>query len=200
MERKRISFLSREEQALRALANDENGADYAALITLAGLVLAGEKIDPDFQKVANAIVAQALLFDHLPQKKKGRPKDTDRTKGLSVAGHYFTLMDAGFSYADAVVQVSAIFHKDERHIMRLVKENKKLIGNSREEREKNREWWRLCARMDEKMIASGQESADQRLLKQYQEVLERNDERDLIAELDEMIEEVVNRRVPTDTK
>ena len=61
MERKRITFLSQEERALQALANDENGADYAALQTLAGLVLAGEKIDPDFQKVVNAIVTQALL-------------------------------------------------------------------------------------------------------------------------------------------
>ena len=68
MERKRITIPSIEEQVLRALTKDENGADFEVLQTLASLVVAGRKIDPDFQKVANAIVAQAILFDKLPPK------------------------------------------------------------------------------------------------------------------------------------
>ncbi len=42
MERKRISIVSIEEKAFSALANDEDGGDYAALLALAQLVLGVE--------------------------------------------------------------------------------------------------------------------------------------------------------------
>lgn len=204
MERKRITIPSREEQAIRALANDENGADYGALQTLAGLVIAGQEIDPDFQKVVNAIVAQAVFFDSLPPKKKGRPKDPNGLDGWSVAYRYFWLVDKGVPYAEAVAQVAAHFHKDERHIMRLVKENKHLIGGDDPvQRKVKRDWWQLCADMEEKIISEGGESASIRLQK-MEEVVRAIDEqfsqRDLIAELDAKIDEVLNRRIPSDTK
>lgn len=201
MERKRITIPSIEEQALKALANDENGADLWVLQTLASLVLAGREIDPDFQKVANAIVAQAVLFDRLPPKKKGRPKDPDGIDGWSVAYQYFSLVDSGVRYADAVAQVAAYFHKDERHIMRIVKENKHQVGGDNPaQRKTKREWWQLCADMNEAAISEGKELVDIAMHEILETQIARDEERDLIAELDAMIDEVLNRRIPTDTK
>lgn len=185
---------SPEETALRALANDENGADYGVLLALAGLVLQGKLIDADFQKVANAIVAQSVLFERLPTKKKGRPKDPNGGDGWSVAYRYFELVDSGARYADAVAQVAAKFHKDERHIMRLVKENKGLIGETLEDRNRQRKWWRLCAEMHAKALASGGEPPMAWMLKAFEEADSHAKERDLIAELDQVIDEVLDRR------
>lgn len=199
MERKRITIPSLEDRALKAIANNENGADYGVLQVLAGLVLGGREIDPDFQKVANAIVVQSLLFDTLPPKRKGRPKNEDGD-GFSVALMYYDLLDSGVRYADAVAQVAGEFHKDERHIMRIVKENRHLIGNSKEERQKKRDWWRICAEVRESVIAKGGTPADEQMLKVFEEADARDRKRDLVGELDEIIEAVVNRRFPTDTK
>ena len=201
MERKRITIPSVEEQALRALTKDENGSDFEVLLTLASLVINGREIDPDFQKVANAIVAQAVFFDRLPPKKKGRPKDPDGLRGWSVANRYFSLVDSGVRYADAVERVAAYFHKDERHIMRIVKENKHLIGgDDPAKRKANREWWQFCADMEKAVISEGGEPAVIRTQKMLEAMRAGDEERDLIAELDAMIEEVLNRRIPTDTK
>ena len=201
MERKRITIPSIEEQALRALTKDENGADFEVLQTLASLVIAGREIDPDFQKVANAIVAQAFLFDKLPPKKKGRPKDPDGLHGWSVAHRYFSLVDSGVRYADAVAQVAAYFNKDERHIMRIVKENKHLIGGDDPARRKTeREWWQLCADMHEAAVSKGEETLHTVMLEILEKQTARNQERDVIAELDAMIDEVLKQRFPTDIK
>ena len=201
MERKRITIPSVEEQALRALTKDANGANFEVLLTLASLVINGREIDPDFQKVANAIVAQAVFFDRLPPKKKGRPKDPDGLHGWSVANRYFSLVDSGVRYADAVERVAAYFHKDERHIMRIVKENKHLIGgDDPAQRKAKREWWQLCADIHNAAISEGREPAIIAMGKVLATQRARNEERDLIAELDAMIDEVLNRRIPTDTK
>ena len=186
---------------LRALTKDENGADFEVLQTLASLVVAGRKVDPDFQKVANAIVAQAILFDKLPPKKKGRPKDPDGLHGWSVAYRYFSLVDSGVRYADAVEQTAAYFHKDERHIMRIVKENKHLIGgDDPAKRKAEREWWQFCADIEEAVISEGGEPSAIRMQRMLETIRAGDEERDLIAELDAMIDEVLNRRIPTDTK
>lgn len=200
MEPKRVTIISPEEQAIRALANDENGAEYGVLVELAKLLLNGMEIDPDFQKVANAIVVQSLLMDRLPPKKKGRPKDDDGIDGFSVTRHYFDLRDNGVRYADAVAEVAAVFHKDERHIMRLVRENKHSIGNTKEDRDRNRKWWRICAEMRDAVIAKGGEPADMQMGNIYKEMVTRQANRDPMRELDEMIDEVLSRWVPTDTK
>lgn len=200
MERKRIFTTNTEERALRALAGDESGADYAALQALAQLVLGGKPIDQDFQKVVNAIVVQALLFDRLPPKKKGRPRSKEGIDGYSVAFRYYTLRDAGVGYADAVAHVAAHFHKDERHIMRLVKENKNSLGCTKVERKRKREWYQLCADMEAAVVANGGKPARLSMLEFCERAIARDGERDLVAELDNIIEEVVNRRLPTDTK
>ncbi len=200
MMRKRISFIGIEDRAFTALKNDDDGADYAALVALAQLVLSGKPIDPDFQKVVNAIVVQALLFDRLPPKKKGRPKNKDGIDGYIVAYRYYALRDAGIGYADAVARLAASFHKDERHILRIVKENKNSVGRTIDERKRKREWYEMCADMEASIVAKGGKPASQSMMEFYEKAVARDSERDLVAELDNMIDEVLNLRTATDTK
>ena len=68
MERKHITTATMEDKALKPLSNNESGADFGVLQTLAELVVDGKGIDSDFQKVANAIVAQAVFSAGLPLK------------------------------------------------------------------------------------------------------------------------------------
>lgn len=182
------------------LADEENGAEYGVLLQLAALLLSGREIDPDFQKVANAIVVQSLLMDRLPPKRKGRPKDGDDAQVFAIARHYFDLMDNGARYADAVAEVGTKFHKDERHIMRMVQEGKKFIGNSKADRDRNRDWWRICAEMHTAVIAAGGEAAEMKMQRHYAQMAAREASRDPMQELDEMIDEVLSRRVPTGKK
>lgn len=201
MERKRIHIPSLEERALKALSTNENGADYHILEILMGSVLQGREIDPDFQKVANAIVAQSILCDGLPPKKRGRPKDGSENIGISVAAQYYEMIDAGVGYANAVEKIAADFHKDERHIMRIVKANKHWIGETKERRDSNRKWWRICAEMEEKVVAQGGKPASVKMLEDLEAMREEDSKRDPISELDDQINDILSRLFPaTDTK
>ena len=195
MERKKITVVSLEDRILKALVDDPNGADLEVLRTLSSLVIDGRAIDPDFQKVANAIVAQAVLIGSLPAQRKGRPKGIDSSIGLQATAMYFELVDSGVGYAAAVAKVAERFHKDERHIMRMVKSNKIYFGSTPAERNRKREWWKLCAEMNE----------GRQPLEFYTKILaesrERFEKRDLLQELDDQIDVVLARRFPAaDTK
>lgn len=191
--RKKISIISPQERALKALADDENGADLNVLQVLAGAVISGQEVKPDFQLVANAIVAQSILLGKLPPKKKGRPESPDGVNARAVAEQYYRLRDDGVSYSDAVAKTSTRFHKDERHIMRLVKEGKAQIGNSPEKRKKDREWWTMCADMYQSQIAAGKEPYLDRMMRIYKEREEKDSQRDLIAELDSLINKTLDQ-------
>ena len=199
MDNKRIVMPSFQERTLKAVFDNENGADHRVLEVLAGLVLSGEKIDPDLQEVANAIVAQAVFFDALPLKRVGRPKEeTDR--GFEIAIRYFELFDQGVGYAKSVETVAKQFHKDERQIMRLVKANKHWIGETREKRDAKRAWWRMCGELEARMRASGETSALEKMLEHLVELREADSKRDPIAELDRRIDAVLERRFATTDK
>ena len=141
-----------------------------------------------------------MLFEKLPLKPKGRPKSQDGNDGFAIAYRYFDLKDRGESYENTVAQVAAEFFKDERHIMRLVKKNKNSIGNSIEERDQNREWWQICADMESQIIVEGNQPASVRMRLIYEEEIAKNRERDLIGELDQMIDSALSRRSSTDIK
>lgn len=191
--RQKITILSLQERALKALADDENGAELNVLQVLAGAVISGTEIESNFQLVANAIVAQSVLFGKLPSKKKGRPESSDGVNARDVAEQYYLLRDDGVSYADSVAKISTLFHKDERHIMRLVKEGKPEIGNSSEERTKKRARWKLLADMHQSQIDAGKEPHLDFIVRILEEQRDIDSQRNLIAELDDVIEKVVDR-------
>lgn len=197
-DRKRITIRTEDQQdaALRALAEGKNGADLRVLEMLTGLVMTGQTINPDFQRIANAIVAQSVLLGKLPPKPRGRPKDQENDDSRAVAMQYFDLVDAGVSYADAVAQVAARFHKDERHIMRLVKRGKLWAGLTKEERDARREFYRF-------LLHDGLDSALRGLRdigEPFSKATEAMMQRDYIGEVDDLIDEELERKVFADKK
>ena len=117
-----------ESSVLAGLKNGETGAEYCALETLSKFVLDGIDPSPKFQKVANLIIARSMLKNQLPPKKGGRPKGRNGINGQVVAARYAELMDGGFSYEHAVSKLALDYHKDERHIMRIVAANKDIVA------------------------------------------------------------------------
>ena len=116
-----------ESDALLALANGYAYAEHGVLDILTKGVIHGFKIGADFQNVANFIIAKSLLKGKLPKQKKGRPKKKTGIDGELVAEEYLELMNGGAGYADAVAQLAAHYHKDERQIMRIVRDNKSMV-------------------------------------------------------------------------
>lgn len=117
-----------ESSTLEDLKKGIVGAEHGVLSTLAKFVLNGIDPSPKFQKIANLIITRSLLENKLPQKKNGRPKVRTGIDGELVAATYAGLMHQGSSYADAVLKLATEFHKDERQIMRIVKENKRIVA------------------------------------------------------------------------
>lgn len=192
-EGKKYYVLGREERALKALANDENGAEYGVLEQLIATLLSGEKVGADFQLIANAIIAKSVLCGRFPLKKRGRPDNLDGVNACDVAIRYFELRDNGVSYEDAVTQVAASHHKAERHIMRLVREGKPLIGSTPEQRKQKREWWAYCGVMHRSRIAAGEEPYLLFAIRICKEAEARRLNRDSVAELDVVIDSVLGK-------
>lgn len=117
-----------ESSVLEDLQKGIAGAEHGVLSTLAKFVLNGIDPSPRFQKIANLIITRSLLENKLPQKKNGRPKVRTGIDGELVAATYAGLRHQGSSYTDAVLKLAAEFHKDERQIMRIVKENKGIVA------------------------------------------------------------------------
>jgi hypothetical protein len=156
MERKKITFKSREQTALEELKAGKSGAELRVLEVLAENVLSGLSVPADFQTVANIVIAKSFVLGKLPSMSRGRPSAEDQSMGWQVAFLYYQLRDSGMSYADAVSKVSAWFHKDERHIMRLVNANKNEIGgDDLEARRVHREYWKFCSEMYSEVRAKG---------------------------------------------
>ena len=136
-----LNIESEVDRLLKAVVEQENGAEWACLEYFAGSVIAGSKIEPKLQEVVNLIIAKSLIFEALPIKKLGRPKlQESEDLGKEVAQEYWDLRDSGSSYSDAAGHLAEKVHKDERHVMRLVEKHKKSVGLTYEDREKNRQW------------------------------------------------------------
>jgi len=141
-------YESESDKHLKAVAEQTNGAEWEFLEYFCGDVIAGNRIDPVLQAVANLVFAKAFIFQALPLKKLGRPKRQETEDlGRELAQKYWDLRDSGTSYSEAVRHLAEKVHKDERHIMRLVEKHKKDVGLTFEEREKKRQWATLMRSM-----------------------------------------------------
>ncbi len=136
-----VTIESQEKKLIQRVATQENGAELEALSHFAGLVVWGDAIDPKFQNLINLIVAKAVMFGALPMEKLGRPKRKELDSvGRNAAERYWEMMDSGIGYPEAVELLSKEFHKSERHIMRLIAPHKKIVGETVEDRLRNRQW------------------------------------------------------------
>lgn len=185
--RKRITLIPTPDWVLgKDVANGVNGAEWELLENFAFQVSLGKVVQPKEQRLVNLIIAKSIISGALPPKPRGRPKDEDSdTLSLRVAMDYWEMRDAGVPYAIAVKNLSEQIHKDERHVMRLVKKHKSYVGETLDKRKLRREWHRVCAYMysDEagspwRMVSfSGSDDVELRDLS----------EEDLLARLNKMI-------------
>jgi hypothetical protein len=180
---------------IRRVAQEENGAEFEALNYFLGAVLAGEKIVPDFQKLINLIVAKSVLIGALPMQKLGRPKvEKLDSIGLEAAYRYWNLIDSGVPYEEAVQQVSSEFHKSDRHIMRLIAPHKKTVGETSEDRMRNRDRSKFL------------QSINPNSFDQYKKIFEPKipvpnfTDDDYFDHLDELVDELASRAQPLTKK
>lgn len=139
--RKKFTPKKDQEIALLALADGVNGADFYVLELFSALVSCGHEINPDFQRIANIIVAKSVLSGSLPSKNpRGRPKDEDNGISRSIAWDYYALLDSGLNSEDAANKLSMQYHKSPRHIMRFLKLGKHYLSNTKERRELDRQY------------------------------------------------------------
>lgn len=142
-ERKKITIERRPDHIdhIEAVASQANGAEWDALEEFAINVAFGNKITPNLQHLVNLIVAKSFFAGALPDMRRGRPKSEHAQElGLKIAFLYWEMRDAGKSYSDAVLELSERFHKDERHVMRMVKEHTRAVGETKS----HREYWRMA--------------------------------------------------------
>ena len=143
--RKKITLTidTEKKKLLRRVSNQENGAELEALMNFALDIVWGHRIEPWRQNMVNLIVAKAIYTGALPLKKLGRPnRDELDSIGRDAANRYWEMVDSGLSSQKAVELLSGEFHKSERHIMRLIAPHKKSVGETLEDRDRNRNWMR----------------------------------------------------------
>jgi len=138
-----VVHLTPDGDALTAFAKGDAGAERLVLERLADSVLSGGIVNPSIQKIANAIMAEAILKGALPGKKAGRPS-ADAFRAHEAAYRYFELKDAGMRSGEALAVVRKEFLIDERQIARFVNEFRPMIGWFVEGRERFRAWGQTC--------------------------------------------------------
>lgn len=149
--RKRIRIQTWAERSYEAVAADSNGAEWDVLCKFASAVVWEHPIDPLAQRLVNLIVAKAVLVGSLPPARRGRPvAESAQEFGRNLAEEFFAMRDNGVPYKDAIGELSARHHKDERHLGRTIKEHTEWVGKTRIERDRRRQWWSLMAEMNAK--------------------------------------------------
>lgn len=191
---------SKEQRLMKAVAAQENGAEWECLQHLMECVFSGRAIDPEFQAVINLIVAKSFVYQALPVKKLGRPKSqkTDDL-GREITQEYWDSRDSGASYSEAVQRLAERFHKDERHIMRLTEKHKASVGLTFEEREEKREWATLRRQAFYLARSSPLDSYLSTIFEILGSPLEFEPD-DYIEYFDEQIAKTVQSRISTDIK
>lgn len=124
------------------------------LAVLSELVLTQSEVDPDFQMLANVVMAKALLHDGLPDKQAGRPKGTNYSPE-EIAADYFDWVDDGGD-PDVVLNrladdygLTADYIRDD-----VIKNAEPWLPSSRAARDQERRTANLLeARWDEKNVA-----------------------------------------------
>lgn len=191
---------SKEEQIMKAVAAQKNGAERECLEHLASHVFLGITIDPAFQSVVNLILAKVIIYEALPLKKLGRPKGQEgENLSRQVAQEYWDMLDSGTSYRDAVQHLANKVHKDERQIMRYVEKHKDMVGLTVELRENNRERTAIMRNLIghiKSMTDDSYASTNFAVSKPPPEF----EPDDYIEYLDEQIVKLVQSKNPTDTK
>ncbi|MGI4779104.1 MAG: hypothetical protein ACRYGA_13485 [Janthinobacterium lividum] len=114
------------------------------LLILSESVLSGAPIEPEFQALANAIMAKSIIKDRLPLKRKGAKKGSGiEYSPIVLTEQYFDLLDDGMSIGECELEIANLYKLDPRQVRRVVEENKWLFGDhkpARDQRRADPEW------------------------------------------------------------
>nr|WP_288851881.1 hypothetical protein [uncultured Acidovorax sp.] len=148
--KRHVTHLSQDAEVAQAFAKNAPGADRRVLERVAEAAALGNVVSPELQKIANAILAVALLNEKLPGRAAGRhKKESTALKGVEMAYCYFERLDrAVCARTEALRLVAKQFHVDERHVERAARDYQWLLGWSTEARCRFRAW-RGCVSNEE---------------------------------------------------
>lgn len=195
----------KQRSAIEALRNQENGAEYGILYLLSEIVYGGGEILPEFQLMANVVIAKSVACNCLPYKKLGRPSGSDE-KGIDLTRKYFDMRDSGVGRSDAIMHIEHEFGYDERHISRIIKKYKTLVGDTIEERDgyrrRQENWKRLFSLIHDGMNvaenAAYLEEQEKRMAK-LEAMMNPTDE-EVAAFVEKSIQDALATVPPTDRK
>ncbi len=134
-----VSHLTPDAAAVLDFLKGKPGSERGVLERIAEATLNGQEVSADLQKIANALLAKALLDEKLPTKAPGRPRDEQaELKRVEYAYRYFELFDKDVRHA--AQKVSEKFHREVRQVHRDQKKYRWLIGWCEEYRDRFRAW------------------------------------------------------------
>lgn len=112
------------------------------LVILSDAVLSNAPIDPNFQALANAIVARIIVTGELPLRQKGRRKGIKGHDPAMVTTEFFELVDGvgspGMTESEAKLELALLWDLDFSTITRAVESERMWHGDSRAAREQAR--------------------------------------------------------------
>ena len=190
----------RQQKALEAISEGENGAEQHAFHVLAWLALDGGDIHPIFQQVMNLLMAEIVFTGRLPYSKSGRPKNEDsHLDGVCLAWEFFDLRDQGISYEETMQRLESKYHKSERQLARTIQKHGEHLPKTKEERDKRREFLRLGAEFDAQARKEAAERGEvyetflERMGRRIEEMRAEAMNRDVLAELDKKMDAALDR-------
>lgn len=132
-----IAYVHQEQVLIRR----RSGAlfEHDVLLVLSELVLTDASILPEFQAIANVVMAKALIDGRLPKKRPGAKKGAAVKYDPQVlTEQYFDLLDKGMPAHDCADEIAEKYDLGEKRIKQIVKENSWLFGESKAHREQFR--------------------------------------------------------------
>jgi hypothetical protein len=120
-----IERLLRQKALLKRSTSDTFERD--VLEVLADAVQAGEAVHPQFQELANAVVADAVAQNKLPGRRRGRPKVGVRrvARKRAAVRDYSIGRQSKQTAEEAAAATGEAFHANDRTIERWVAEARK---------------------------------------------------------------------------
>lgn len=133
-----------QQQIMDEVATGKAPNERAVLFVLTQLVLTQSAIHPDFQALANAVIANAFLIEKLPDKTDGRRRGSGRLNAEEVAVKFFNAVDSaedrgeGLSNSEVIEKIAEDHHADVSTIRKLIKEAEPWLPNCKEGRDQLR--------------------------------------------------------------
>jgi hypothetical protein len=131
-----------QQELLEARRRGQEFLERNVLVVLAEASLSGAAIVPEFQALANAVMAKALIRQALPSRQDGRKVGTTKHDPALIATEYFEYIDGvgctAMTEGDAIGLIAIDYNIDETTVRHYIDEERWLHGNSKAARDQAR--------------------------------------------------------------